>query len=118
MFVQGFYRIGRRTLRRTVPRGYAYGERRDREDDNEGTPSFAPGTFEICQVQHSRLTGPIYFLPYSRAWTQETGRNYRNREDNCFDTPDIRLVASSTVINTVPALKRGGDDWPDESKAN
>jgi hypothetical protein len=84
MFVQGFYRIGRRTLRRTIASSYAYGERRDRKDDNQGTPNPAPETFEICQMQHSRFTEPIYFLPYSSVRTQETRRNYRNCEDNSF----------------------------------
>jgi hypothetical protein len=30
-------------------------------------------------MQHSRIRGLIYFLPYRLAWTQATRGNYRNR---------------------------------------
>jgi hypothetical protein len=82
VFVQGLYRIGRRTLRRTVTSSDAHRQRRYSEDDDERTRSPSPATLEICQMQHSRLTRPAYFLPYRLAWTQVARRNYRN----CGDT--------------------------------
>lgn len=56
MFVQGLYRIGRRTLRRAVTSSNAYRQCRHCEDDDERTRNAPPTTFEICQTQHSRLT--------------------------------------------------------------
>jgi hypothetical protein len=108
MFVQGLYRIGRRTLRRTIASSYAHSQGRHGEDDDERARSPGPATLEICQMQHSRLTGPAYFLPYRLAWTQATRSNYRNWRPTSFDTWAVRLVA----------LSYGRNDWRIELSVN